>query len=93
MSCVHTCEVRYTSRVHLACRSEQKGRAAVEAIVAETGNTAVAFLPLDLADLASVRRCAELFLARQEPLHVLINNGGVAGSGASRRTASSWRSA
>jgi retinol dehydrogenase 12 len=66
-------------RVYLACRSEQKGRAAVAAIVAATGNEAVSFLPLDLADLASVRRCAEQFLARDEPLHVLINNGGVAG--------------
>jgi retinol dehydrogenase-12 len=66
-------------RVYLACRSEQKGRAAVAAIVAATGNEAVTFLPLDLADLASVRACAEQFLARGEPLHVLINNGGVAG--------------
>jgi NAD(P)-dependent dehydrogenase (short-subunit alcohol dehydrogenase family) len=66
-------------RVYLACRSEQKGRAAVAAIVAATGNEAVSFLPLDLGDLASVRGCAEQFLARDEPLHVLINNGGVAG--------------
>ncbi len=66
-------------RVYLACRSEQKGQAAVAAIAAATGNEAVSFLPLDLADLASVRRCAEQFLARDEPLHVLINNGGVAG--------------
>jgi len=66
-------------RVYVACRSEQKGRAAVDAILAGTGNPAVTFLPLDLADLASVRRCAELFLSRQEPLHVLINNAGVAG--------------
>jgi retinol dehydrogenase 12 len=66
-------------RVYLACRSEQKGRAAAAAIVAATGNEAVTFLPLDLADLASVRTCAEQFLARGEPLHVLINNGGVAG--------------
>jgi len=66
-------------RVYLACRSEQKGRAAVAAIVAASGNEAVSFLPLDLADLASVRRCAEQFLACDEPLHVLINNGGVAG--------------
>ena len=66
-------------RVYLACRSEQKGRASVAAITAATGNEAVAFLPLDLADLASVRACAEQFLARGEPLHVLINNGGLAG--------------
>ena len=66
-------------RVYLACRSQQKGRAAAAAIVAATGNEAVTFLPLDLSDLASVRTCAEQFLARGEPLHVLINNGGVAG--------------
>jgi NAD(P)-dependent dehydrogenase (short-subunit alcohol dehydrogenase family) len=66
-------------RIYVAGRSEEKGRAAVADIVAGTGNAAVTFLPLDLADLASVRRCAELFLARGEPLHVLINNAGVAG--------------
>ena len=66
-------------RVYLACRSPQKGLAAAAAIVAATGNEAVTFLPLDLSDLASVRACAEEFLARGEPLHVLINNGGVAG--------------
>src|SRR5215470_4602475 len=37
-------------------------------------------LPLDLADLASVRTCAADFLARGEPLHVLINNAGVGGA-------------
>src|SRR5215472_13492591 len=71
---------RRGGRVYLACRSEQKGQAAAAAIVAATGNEAVTFLPLDLADLASVRSCAEEFLARGEPLHVLINNGGVAGA-------------
>jgi retinol dehydrogenase-12 len=70
---------RRGGRVYLACRSPDKGRAAVADIVAATGNEAVAFLPLDLADLASVRRCAEQFLARRERLHVLINNAGVAG--------------
>jgi len=66
-------------RVYLACRSRQKGESAVADIVAVTGNAAVTFLPLDLADLASVRSCAEQFLALGEPLHVLINNGGVGG--------------
>jgi NAD(P)-dependent dehydrogenase (short-subunit alcohol dehydrogenase family) len=36
-------------------------------------------VPLDLADLSSVRACAVDFLARGEPLHVLVNNAGVAG--------------
>ncbi len=67
-------------KVFVACRSAQKGRAAAAEITAATGNDAVLFLPLDLADLASVRNCAAEFLARGEPLHVLINNAGVAGS-------------
>ena len=46
-------------------------------IKASTGNEAVWFLPLDLADLDSVRACASDFLARGEPLHVLVNNAGV----------------
>jgi NAD(P)-dependent dehydrogenase (short-subunit alcohol dehydrogenase family) len=66
-------------RVYLACRSEQKGRAAVAGVVAATGNEAVFYLPLDLADLASVRTCAKGFLALGEPLHVLINNAGIGG--------------
>jgi retinol dehydrogenase 12 len=70
---------RRGGRVYLACRSPDKGRAAVADILAATGNDAVAFLPLDLASLASVRQCAERFLALGEPLHVLINNAGVAG--------------
>jgi retinol dehydrogenase-12 len=35
-------------------------------------------LALDLADLDSVRSCAAEFLARGEPLHVLVNNAGLA---------------
>ncbi len=66
-------------RVYVACRSEEKGRVAVTDIAAATGNDGVTFLPLDLADLASVRHCAETFLALGEPLHVLINNAGVGG--------------
>ncbi|HYZ57825.1 MAG TPA: SDR family oxidoreductase [Streptosporangiaceae bacterium] len=67
------------ARVHVACRSKDKGEAAVARIRADTGNEAVTFLHLDLADLASVRRCAAEFLALGQPLHVLLNNAGVAG--------------
>jgi retinol dehydrogenase 12 len=70
---------RRGAAVRVACRSEEKGRDAVAAIAAETGNEAVEFLALDLADLASVRASAKRLLDRGEPLHVLINNAGVAG--------------
>lgn len=66
-------------RVYVASRSREKGRAAAAGIAAASGSQSVFFLPLDLADLASVRRCAAEFLALGEPLHVLINNAGVAG--------------
>jgi retinol dehydrogenase 12 len=66
-------------RVYLACRSEPKGQAAAAAVAAEAGSDQVRFLQLDLADLASVRASAQAFLALGEPLHVLINNAGVAG--------------
>ena len=62
-------------RVHLACRSEAKGKAAVAGLAAETGNDQIGFLALDLASLASVRACAQAFLALCEPLHVLVDDG------------------
>ena len=66
-------------RVYVACRSAAAGEAAVAAIKARTGSASVWLLPLDLASLESVRACASAFLARDEPLHVLVNNAGVSG--------------
>ena len=70
---------RRGGRVYLACRSRDKGEAAVAALAGQTGSDRIGYLPLDLADLDSARRCAADFLARDEPLHGLINNAGVAG--------------
>jgi retinol dehydrogenase 12 len=66
-------------QVYLACRSQAKGESAAARITAATGNEAVRFLLLDLADLASVRAAAQAFRAQGQPLHGLINNAGVAG--------------
>ena len=46
-----------------------------------TGNDKIEFLPLDLDSLASARQCAELFLARALPLHLLIANAGIGATG------------
>lgn len=64
------------ARVLLACRDPAKAEAAMAQIGREVPAASVAFLPLDLADLASVRRAAEQ--AAQEPrLDVLLHNAGV----------------
>lgn len=67
------------ARVHLACRSEEKTRPLLEQLRRQHGPRAASFLALDLADLSSVRTAARQFLDSGEPLHVLINNAGVAG--------------
>ncbi len=66
--------------VFLAGRSAQRTQAVIDEIHATTKTSNKAFfLPLQLDDLNSVRECAALFLARQLPLHLLINNAGLAG--------------
>jgi len=70
---------RRGASVYVTARSRDKGEAAVASIKAAAASGSVFFLPLDLADLDSVRSCADAFLARGEPLHVLVNNAGVAG--------------
>jgi retinol dehydrogenase 12 len=71
---------RRGASVYVAARSRDKGETAVAAIKAAAGSDSVWFLALDLADLESVRACAEGFLARDEPLHVLVNNAGIGGA-------------
>lgn len=65
------------ARVLLACRDKAKAEAAMARIGRLTRGAAdVAFLPLDQADLDSVRAAADL--AAQEPrIDALINNAGV----------------
>ena len=65
--------------VVLAARSEERTRPVLEALASKHPGAAT-FLSLDLADLASVRRAAETFLASGRPLDVLINNAGLAGT-------------
>ncbi len=63
----------------LANRSLEKTAPVVEAIKAATRSANIEVVQLDLGDLASVRKCAETLLAKQVPIHGLINNAGLAG--------------
>ncbi len=67
------------ARLWLACRSAETTAPVIDEIRTATGNDDIDFLQLDLADLDSVRGCADDFLRRGVPLHVLINNAGLAG--------------
>jgi NAD(P)-dependent dehydrogenase (short-subunit alcohol dehydrogenase family) len=68
------------AHVFVACRSAERAQAALADLQAGHGAPPPEVLPLDLGDFASVRRCAESFLARGLPLHLLINNAGLAGA-------------
>lgn len=64
---------RKGARVVLACRSEARGRDAVERLLGELPGADVELRRLDLGDLASVRE----FAPRYERLDLLVNNAGV----------------
>ena len=64
------------ARVLLACRSKDKAEAAMAKIGRETSGADLAFLPLDQADLVSIREAAEL-AAKEPRIDVLLNNAGV----------------
>ncbi|KAJ7235373.1 NAD-P-binding protein [Mycena rebaudengoi] len=66
------------AKVYLAARSAEKAAKAINSLEEETKKRAI-FIPLDLADLHSVRRAAEAFLAQEKRLDILFNNGGVMG--------------
>jgi retinol dehydrogenase-12 len=66
------------AHVILACRSQEKTAPVVEALRAAGGSAES--VALDLGDLDQIRRCAEGLLATDRPIHVLLNNAGLAGT-------------
>lgn len=68
---------RRGARMVLAGRSEERTRPVLDELKAAGVETE--FLALDLGDLASVKEAASRYLDAGKPLHVLINNAGLAG--------------
>jgi dehydrogenase/reductase SDR family protein 13 len=67
-------------RLVLACRSEAKARPVIDQLRSRYPASDPLLLPLDLADLASVRTAAASFLSSGRGLDVLVNNAGIAGT-------------
>ncbi|KAI9233721.1 MAG: hypothetical protein BYD32DRAFT_373071 [Podila humilis] len=74
------------ARVFMACRSEVRAKEAMDKIRQEIkrdypryrGEVKLDFLELDLGDLTKASQSAQTFLKQGLPLHILINNSGVA---------------
>lgn len=65
--------------VLIASRNQLRGDETVRQIKAQAPDARIRFMPLDLADLTSVRAFAEHLQARGEPIDLLVNNAGVMG--------------
>ncbi|WP_181769200.1 oxidoreductase [Streptomyces albidus (ex Kaewkla and Franco 2022)] len=66
---------RRGARVVLACRSEERGAAAMDRLLAQVPEAQAELRMLDLADLSSVQRFAEAL--PYERVHLLLNNAGL----------------
>jgi retinol dehydrogenase-12 len=67
------------AKVYVAARSEDKARGAIESIEQNTPKSTgeLVFLPLDLADLSTIKESVTKFSSKESKLHVLFNNAGV----------------
>jgi len=66
--------------VYLACRSEARSRALADQVQAACGRACMEWIALELGDFASIRAAAQQVLKSARPLHLLINNAGLAGA-------------
>lgn len=64
----------FGATVVLACRNRDRGSAALQEIVEDSGNDRLSLLPLDLADPESIRGFVQQVTVQGKPVHVLVNN-------------------
>ncbi|TEB32655.1 NAD(P)-binding protein [Coprinellus micaceus] len=73
----------------LACRNEEKGRAAASRIQEETGFERTEVRYIDLARFASVRAFADTF-ENESRLDILVMNAGIIALGARKESVDGW---
>jgi dehydrogenase/reductase SDR family protein 13 len=76
---VEALAARGAGRIVVASRSRDKTQPVIDGLKARSPSTDVQFVPVDLGDLASVRRAAEEILAKDWTIDALVNNAGIAG--------------
>ena len=64
------------AKIAMACRNLEQTKIVAEEIRKEGGGK-VAIYKLDLANLASVKACAEEIIAKEDKINILINNAGI----------------
>ncbi len=65
------------AHIVMVCRSEERGKRALEQAMQESGSKAIVLMVCDLGSLASIRSFASAFKDRYSQLDVLVNNAGV----------------
>lgn len=75
------------AHIVMACRNTDKGWTAMAPILDANPAAALEVMPLDLADLASIRAFAEAFSSKHDRLDILMNNAGVMALPQRRETA------
>ena len=66
--------------VVLATRSEERTKPVLSELKARYPEAQVQWVHLDVSDLGAVRRAAQSFFATKQPIDVLVNNAGIAGT-------------
>ncbi len=64
--------------VFVACRSAERTQALLDEVRGTDPGARIEWLALDLTSFKSINQCAQTFLATGLPLHLLINNAGLA---------------
>ncbi|CAL5223524.1 g6055 [Coccomyxa viridis] len=65
------------AHVILTARDAQKGQEAADMINGALGNNNVEFMELDVGSFEKIRSFVQKFRAKNQPLHILVNNAGI----------------
>lgn len=67
---------RMGAQLVLVCRNRERGEATVAELIEEAGSHRIELMLADLSSQSAIRKLASEYLAKGQPLHVLVNNAG-----------------